>query len=191
MRNDKDRFESDFQDLLHEQEELADRYASSCSTIKALESTLQDTKIREEARLRALVEACIKSSGKLASRAMAENDVVAGATGTSAYFMMIAEELQVVLNELAIVYDQYLSDNTNVEGFARKVVLGGHLMATVHVQGMLICNTSSDIECGERMVLYSEIVFFFGNHSFSFRHFRGDQKVEHKCNGPIWSASKQ
>lgn len=152
MRNDKDRFESDFQDLLHEQEEIADRYASSCSTIKALESTLQDTKIREEARLRALVEACIKSSGKLASRAMAENDVVAGATGTSAYFMMIAEELQVVLNELAIVYDQYLLDNTNVEGFARKVVLGGHLMATVHVQGMHICNTSSDIDRGERML---------------------------------------
>lgn len=89
------------------------------------------------------------------------NDIVIGATGTSAYFMMIAEELQIVLNELAIVYEQYLSDHTNVEGFARKVIIGGHLMATVHVQGMLICNTSSDIDCGERMFFYFSNKFFF------------------------------
>lgn len=117
-------------------------------TIKALESTLEDTKIRDEARMRALMEACIKSSEKLALRAMSENDV-AGTAGTPTYFMMISEELQQVLNELSIVHDTYVTDNSNVEGLARKVILGGHLMATVHVQGITICNSSADIEFGE------------------------------------------
>lgn len=176
--------------MLHEQEELAERYASSCSTIKALESTLQDANIREDARLRALVEACIKSSGKLASRAMAENDVVAGATGTSAYFMMVAEELQTVLNELAIVFEQYLADNTNVEGFARKVVLGGHLMATVHVQGMLICNTSSDIDCGERKLSIVSRKLSFLIFILIDRNFGENKKMEHKCVGFVCRTTK-
>lgn len=118
------------------------------STIKALEATLEDTKIRDESRMRALMEACIKSSEKLALRAMSDNDV-ASTAGTSTYFMMVAEELQQVLNELSIVHDTYVADNSNVEGLARKVILGGHLMATVHVQGMTICNSSADIEFGE------------------------------------------
>lgn len=109
---------------------------------------MEDTKIRDESRMRALVEACIKSSEKLALRAMSENDVTSTA-GTSTYFMMISEELQQVLNELSIVHDTYVADNSNVEGLARKVILGGHLMATVHVQGMTICNSSAEIEFGE------------------------------------------
>ncbi|XP_037038849.1 huntingtin-interacting protein 1 isoform X2 [Bradysia coprophila] len=131
------------------QEELTEKYNSTLSTIKALESTLEDTKIRDETRMRALMEACIKSSEKLALRAMSENDV-ASTANTSTYFMLISEELQQVLTELSIVYDTYVSDNSNVEGLARKVILGGHLMATVHVQGMTICNSSADIEFGER-----------------------------------------
>lgn len=98
--------------------------------------------------MRALIEACIKSSEKLALRAMSENDV-ASTANTSTYFMMISEELQQVLTELSIVYDTYVSDNSNVEGLARKVILGGHLMATVHVQGVTLCNSSADIEFGE------------------------------------------
>lgn len=146
---EKDNFEIELQDLLHEQEELTEKYESSMSTIRNLEATMEDIRIRDETRLRALIEACIKSSEKLTLRAMAENEV-AGAAGTSAYFMMISEELQNVLNELAIVHATYLADANNVEGLARKIILGGHLMATVHVQGMTICNTSADIEFGER-----------------------------------------
>ncbi|KAJ6648913.1 Huntingtin-interacting protein 1 [Pseudolycoriella hygida] len=149
LQTQKDNIESDFQDLLNQQEELTEKYNSSLSTIKALESTLEDTKIRDESRMRALVETCIKSSEKLALRAISENDV-ASTTGTSSHFSMISEELQQVLNELSIVYDTYVADNSNVEGFARKVILGGHLIATVHVQGMTICNSSADIESGER-----------------------------------------
>lgn len=146
---EKNNFESDLQDILHEQEEIAEKHKNALLTIQGLESTLESTLIRDETRLRALVEACIKSAEKLTTRAMADNDVTSAA-GTSSYFMMIAEELQNVLNELSIVHDGYLNDSSNVEGLARKVILGGHLMATVHVQGMTICNTSADIECGER-----------------------------------------
>lgn len=105
--------------------------------------------------MRALMEACIKSSEKLALRAISDNDVATTA-GTSTYFMMIAEELQQVLNELNIVHETYVADNNSVEGLARKVILGGHLMATVHVQGMTICNSSADIEFGE-----SKLKFLF------------------------------
>lgn len=98
--------------------------------------------------MRALMEACIKSSEKIALRAMSENDLHCTAN-TSTYFMLLSEELQQVLTELSIVYDTYVSDNSNVEGLARKTILGGHLMATVHVHGMTICNSSADIEFGE------------------------------------------
>ena len=145
------------QDLLHEQEELNEKYTAALSTVAALEATIQDTKIRDETHLRALIEATIKSSEKLTTRAMSENEV-AGTAGTSSYFMMVAEELQSVLNELTIVHESYLMDNSNVEGLARKIILGGHLMATVHVQGMTICNTSADIECGESEYIFLQTI---------------------------------
>lgn len=146
---DRDNFETDLQDLLHEQEQLAEKHTASLATIAALEMTLVDARIRDESRLRALIEACVKSAEKLTTRAMLD-DELAGTAGTSSYFMMRAEELQNVLNELVIVHAGYAADAGNVEGLARKVIVGGHLMATVHVQGMTICNTLADIECGER-----------------------------------------
>lgn len=74
-----------------------------------------------------------------------------GAGGTPNYFLMISEELKGVLTKLSIVHENYQKDsNTNVEALARKVILGGHLLASAHVQGMAVCNSSTDIECGER-----------------------------------------
>lgn len=153
MHVEKRNIECDFQDLLHEQEEMEEKYNAALSTIQALESSLEDLKIRDETRIRALVEACINSSKKLTERAMTENEVAAAA-GTPTYFMMIAEELQTALSELGIVHDNYVCDNSNVEGLARKVVLCGHLMATVHIQGITIYNTSADIEYGESMLIF-------------------------------------
>ncbi|CAD7081102.1 unnamed protein product [Hermetia illucens] len=137
--------------------ELDEKHRNALETIRALELSLQDSKIHGDTSIRALLEACIKSSEKLAVRAMSENEFTTAA-GTSSYFMMIAEELQEVLNELQIVYEKYASDNTQVEGLARKTVLSGHLLATIQIQGMTICNTSANIEQGEHIA--NEIKLF-------------------------------
>lgn len=147
---EKGAIESDLQDLLHQQEQMEHRYQDALGTIKNLENCLIDTKISGETALRTLLEACIKSSEKLTVRAISENEMP-GAGGTPTYFLMIAEELQEVLSKLAIVHENYLKDNsTNVESLARKVIIGAHLLASAHVQGMSICNRSANIECGER-----------------------------------------
>ncbi|EDS42262.1 huntingtin interacting protein [Culex quinquefasciatus] len=133
------------------QEEMDARYQTALGTIRNLEDSLADAKITGESALRALLEACIKSSEKLTLRAISENEMP-GAGGTPTYFLMIAEELQDVLSKLTIVHDNYLKDNTtNVESLARKVIIGAHLLASAHVQGMSICNRSANIECGERI----------------------------------------
>uniref|UniRef100_A0A1Q3FKY2 Putative actin-binding protein n=1 Tax=Culex tarsalis TaxID=7177 RepID=A0A1Q3FKY2_CULTA len=148
---EKGAIESDLQDLLHQQEEMDARYQTALDTIRNLENSLADAKITGESALRALLEACIKSSEKLTLRAISENEMP-GAGGTPTYFLMIAEELQDVLSKLTIVHDNYLKDNsTNVESLARKVIIGAHLLASAHVQGMSICNRSANIECGERI----------------------------------------
>uniref|UniRef100_A0A1Q3FL40 Putative actin-binding protein n=1 Tax=Culex tarsalis TaxID=7177 RepID=A0A1Q3FL40_CULTA len=148
---EKGAIESDLQDLLHQQEEMDAHYQTALETIRNLENSLADAKITGESALRALLEACIKSSEKLTLRAISENEMP-GAGGTPTYFLMIAEELQDVLSKLTIVHDNYLKDNsTNVESLARKVIIGAHLLASAHVQGMSICNRSANIECGERI----------------------------------------
>ncbi|XP_065090097.1 huntingtin-interacting protein 1 isoform X2 [Ochlerotatus camptorhynchus] len=146
---EKGAIESDLQDLLHQQEEMDQKYQDALGTIKNLENSLVDTKISGETALRTLLEACIKSSEKLTLRAISESEMP-GASGTPTYFLMIAEELQEVLSKLTIVHENYLRDNsTNVESLARKVIIGAHLLASAHVQGMSICNRSANIECGE------------------------------------------
>ncbi|XP_058838114.1 huntingtin-interacting protein 1 isoform X2 [Topomyia yanbarensis] len=149
LLTEKGTIESDLQDLLHQQDEMDQKYQAAVDTVRNLENALVDSKICGETALRTLLEACIKSSEKLALRAISENEMP-GAGGTPTYFLMIAEELQEVLSKLAIVHENYRKDNsTNVESLARKVIIGAHLLASAHVQGMSICNRSANIECGE------------------------------------------
>ncbi|XP_055601254.1 huntingtin-interacting protein 1 isoform X8 [Uranotaenia lowii] len=151
LQSDKGALESDLQDLLHQQEELEQKLRASEATVSDLEQLLVNARITGETSLRTLLEACIKSSEKLTLRAISENEMP-GAGGTPTYFLMIAEELQDVLSKLSLVHDSYLKDNsTNVESLARKVIIGAHLLASAHVQGMSICNRSANIECGERI----------------------------------------
>ncbi|EAT33144.1 AAEL014598-PA, partial [Aedes aegypti] len=139
------------QELEEKYQQMEHKYQDALETIKSLENCLVDSKISGETALRTLLEACIKSSEKLTLRAISENEMP-GAGGTPTYFLMIAEELQEVLSKLAIVHENYLKDNsTNVESLARKVIIGAHLLASAHVQGMSICNRSANIECGERI----------------------------------------
>ncbi|XP_058465660.1 huntingtin-interacting protein 1 isoform X3 [Malaya genurostris] len=152
LLTEKGTIESDLQDLLHQQDEMDQKYQAAMDTMRNLENSLVDSKISGETALRTLLEACIKSSEKLALRAISENEMP-GAGGTPTYFLMIAEELQEVLSKLAIVHENYLKDNsTNVESLARKVIIGAHLLASAHVQGMSICNRSANIECGEQEI---------------------------------------
>ncbi|XP_055533824.1 huntingtin-interacting protein 1 isoform X2 [Wyeomyia smithii] len=149
LLTEKGTIESDLQDLLHQQDEMDQKYQDALGTMRNLESSLVDAKISGETALRTLLEACIKSSEKLALRAISESEMP-GAGGTPTYFLMIAEELEEVLSKLAIVHESYRKDNsTNVESLARKVIIGAHLLASAHVQGMSICNRSANIECGE------------------------------------------
>lgn len=142
--------ESDMQDLLLEQETLNEQFIASAAHQRTLEDELRDLRISQETVQRALIQTCIRSAENLTTRAVAENDVAA-ANGTSSYFRMIAEDLQSVLNELVLVNAAYTNDpDNNGEGMVRKIVLAGHLLASVHAQGMSVGNTASDIEIGER-----------------------------------------
>lgn len=150
MKYEKVEIESDLHDLLREQDEYNEKLAKTNNTIHILEDALKNARINGDARIRALVEACIKSSEKLVTRAAAEHDV-AVATGTTAYLMVFSEELTGLLNELSMVHQNYVTDSyNNVEALARKCILMGHLMAIVYIQGVTICKTSPNIDAGER-----------------------------------------
>lgn len=151
MQNVKQTIECDLHDLLLEQDEYNEKLSQTNNTIHTLEEALKNARINGDARIRALVETCIKSSEKLVTRATAENDV-AVAAGTSAYFMLFGEELADLLSELSMAHTSYVADSyNNVEALARKCILMGHLMATVYIQGNTICKTSANIERGESM----------------------------------------
>uniref|UniRef100_A0A182LXA7 I/LWEQ domain-containing protein n=2 Tax=Anopheles culicifacies TaxID=139723 RepID=A0A182LXA7_9DIPT len=149
--SEKETVEIDLQDLLHQQEQMEQKLQDALKQVATLETALIDCRISGETALRTLLEACIKSSEKLTLRAIGENEMP-GAGGTPTYFLMIAEELQEVLTKLKMVHENYLKDNsTNVESLARKVIIGAHLLASAHVQGMTVCNRSANIESGERI----------------------------------------
>lgn len=149
MLIEKETSEIDCQDLLHQQEQLTEKLAEANLKYQALELDLTNSRIHGETGLRTLLEACVKTSEKLTLRAITESEMP-GASGTATYFIMMAEELQDVLTKLKMVHESYLKDNTNnVEALARKVIVGGHLLASVHEQGMAICNKSTNIDSGE------------------------------------------
>lgn len=141
--------ENDVQDLLHQQSELEERNKAALSTIAVLEGSMRESGIKYSVALRSLLETCIKSSEKMATRAN-EDDFSGTPIGTPGYFMLIAEELQEVLSELSVSHGEYVGNSNCAELLARKVILGGHLMATAHVQGISVCSTCPDIESGER-----------------------------------------
>uniref|UniRef100_A0A7G3ACX7 Putative actin-binding protein n=1 Tax=Lutzomyia longipalpis TaxID=7200 RepID=A0A7G3ACX7_LUTLO len=143
--------ECDLQDLLHQQTELEERHVATLETVGNLEAALKDAQIHGEVVVRSLLEACIKSSEALATRAVSEDEFSSGPAGSAAYFGLLAEELTDVLTKLGIGHEQYVADNSSVETFARKIIMAGHLMATVQMQGAIVCSSSSDIEYGEQI----------------------------------------
>uniref|UniRef100_A0A1B0D7M7 Uncharacterized protein n=1 Tax=Phlebotomus papatasi TaxID=29031 RepID=A0A1B0D7M7_PHLPP len=135
-------------DLLHQQTELEEKHTATLQTVGNLEAALKDAQIHGEVVVRSLLEACIKSSESLATRAISEDEFNSRASGSPTYFGLLADELLDVLTKLGLSHGQYVTDNASVEPFARKVILAGHLMATVQMQGAIVCNSTSDIEYG-------------------------------------------
>lgn len=150
MQVDRLDLENDVQDLLLQQSELEERNKVAQEKITALEGQITESEIKYSVALRSLLETCIKSSEKMATRGISEDEFSGMPIGTPGYFMLIAEELQEVLSELSVSHGEYVSDKNCAELFARKVILGGHLMATAHIQGISVCSTCPDIESGER-----------------------------------------
>lgn len=150
LQIDKLTIEHDLHDLLHEQGEFEVKLKEEHEKMRTLEEVLQSTRVSSGQLIRSLLDACIKSSEKLVTRATLENDVAAAA-GTSSYFMMQAEELTGILNEMAVVNKDFqFENNSHVEALACNSILIGHAMASVYVQGITICKTSANIESGER-----------------------------------------
>lgn len=142
--------ENDVQDLLHQQTELEERNAVAQGKITALEQAIGEAEIKYSVALRSLLETCIKSSEKMATRGISENEFAGTPIGTPGYFALVAEELQEVLSELSVAHGEYVTDRNCAELFARKLISGGHLMAAAHTQGVSVCSTCPDIESGER-----------------------------------------
>ncbi|GAB0092055.1 huntingtin-interacting protein 1 [Sergentomyia squamirostris] len=150
---DKSDIECELQDLLHQQTELEERHLATLQTVGNLEAALKDAQIHGEVVVRSLLEACIKSSESLATRAVSEDEFNSGAAGTPGYFVLMAEELMEILTKLALSHAQYVTNNASVEPFARKTIIAGHMMATLQIQGVVVCNSTSDIEFGERSTI--------------------------------------
>lgn len=149
MQNVKLGYEYDLHDLLLEQADSEAKIKEEREKLRTLEEALQLTRLNSAQLIRNLLDACIKSSEKLVTHATLENDVAAAA-GTSSYFMMIAEELTANLNDLSVVSrDFILENNEHVDALASKSIMIGHSMASVYIQGITICKTSTNIESGE------------------------------------------
>lgn len=142
--------ENDIQDLLLQQQELEKQNRAAQETIASLEERLQNTIIKSDVALRSLLECCIRSAQKMTTRATAEDQFGAAAAGTPSHFSLVADELDDMLTELAAAHNQYILDASCTETFARKVIVGGHLMASTYTQGIAVCNTCADIDSGER-----------------------------------------
>lgn len=149
VTNEKLAIENELQDLLIQQEELQETQNKAQNTIQSLKDEILNIKVHSEISIKALLQTCVKSSHNLAIKAISDSDI-SGTAGTPAYFMMLAEELKDVLTKLNFVHEKYLDDNNNIEGLTRKVIHCGHLFASIHTQGLIICNNSADIEYGER-----------------------------------------
>ena len=69
--NEKETFETEIQDLLHQQETQDQKYNEK---IQQLELDLLNSRIHSESSLRALLECVMKTSEKITLRAIAESE---------------------------------------------------------------------------------------------------------------------
>lgn len=149
--HEKLEIENDFQDILHQQEDLTRQNNEAQEIIKELEGKTISLKIHGETSLKTLLETCIKSSKNLINKSIIDSELQT-AIEAKHYFFVNAENLKNILIEFLIVYEKYYENNENVEGFARKSILMGNLASMIHIQGLLICNKLPNIEIADRKI---------------------------------------
>lgn len=142
----RNEFEMKYKTALIKTDELETKNLEINKKLEGVQSDLQ----KIESSTKILLQTCIKSSEKLTSHAVTENELSSTA-GTPAYFMIISEELNNSLSKLINVHEKYTEDDKAIDEFADTIIVGGHLLASVYIQGTAICNTSANIESGERI----------------------------------------
>jgi len=137
---------------LYQQEEIERRTTELQTQFNA---DLLQSKIKNDAALSALMKTVVKGFEELSLRSVQEGETP-GTQTSSAYFIMLSDELQDLLTKMAIIYKSYSEDNNlNAEGFARNIISSGHLFTLLYDRGMAICNTLTNINSGE-----SKFTFF-------------------------------
>lgn len=113
------------------------------------DADVSQLKIQNHAAQSALMKTLIKGFEELNLRSVQEGETPSAQT-TSAYFIMLSDELQDLLSKMTIIYRNYNNDNNlNAEGFARNVISSGHLLSLIYDRGMAICNTLTNINSGD------------------------------------------
>lgn len=146
LSEQRDELEMKYKTALIKTDELETKNSEVNKKLEVVENDLQKVK----ASTRILLQTCISSSEKLTSHAVSENELSSTA-GTPAYYMIISEELNNTLSKLINVYEKFTNDDKVIDEFAETIIVGGHLLASVYIQGTAICNTSANIESGERI----------------------------------------
>lgn len=115
------------------------------------DANVTQLKIQNSAAQSALMKILIKGFEELSLRSIQEGETP-GTQTSSAYFIILSDELQDLLTKLTMIYKTYSNDkDLNAEGYARNLISSGHLLSLIYDRGMAICNTLTNINSGEKI----------------------------------------
>jgi DNA anti-recombination protein RmuC len=145
LRSIKDDLENDIHCLL-QQEELESTKAELASQNA---SQISDIRSHNEISLRALMEALLRGCEEISLRSVQENETL-GTQTSAAYYIMIMQEVQDLLEKLKTAYGGYSENcSENAEALAVTVVNSGHMLSLAFDRGMTIANASTNMVSGE------------------------------------------
>lgn len=148
--NEKSIIENEFQDLLHQQNELEDKIMLKNQSISELESGIC-----------ALITSVISSSEQLAFE-VSETNINA-----------IFTDLSTKLKELSSAFVNYEQNpKLYAECLGRRVITAGHFLGILQKRGLEICNNCPDIQAGESKIFLNSFVLFTIAFLFDFRNSR-------------------
>lgn len=131
--NEKSVIENEFQDLLHQQNEIENNIISKNKTISELESGIC-----------ALLTAVISSSEQLALEVPDTN------------LIEIFSDSSFKIRELSSAFNNYEQNpKLYAECLGRRVIATGHFLGILQRRGLEICNNCPDIQAGESKIFFS------------------------------------
>lgn len=143
--NEKNIIENEFQDLLHQQNEMENKIMLQSKTISEL-----------EAGICALLSSVISSSEQLTGCEL-DTDI-----------HRVFVDLNTKIKELSSAYMSYEQNpKLYAECLGRKIITTGHFLGILQKRGLEICNNCPDIQAGESMcpklvnILFINILFSF------------------------------